>query len=88
MKTKQEIEKGCKNNNYCFEYNCDVDCGSIHNNKIILCDVCQALLNQMNDILGEIENYLKDMKVLEGDTELTFEEHINNIIQKLEGKKK
>jgi len=30
-----------------------------------------------------IKDYKKDMKVLKGDTELTFEEHINNIKQKL-----
>ena len=77
MKTKQEIEKGCKNNNYCSEYNCDVDCGSIHNNKIILCDVCQALLNQMNDILGEIDKQYK----------LDPQGFYYRIKQKLEGEK-
>ena len=37
-----------------------------------------------NEEVGKVfKDYRKDMKVLEGNTELTFEEHMDNIKQKL-----
>jgi F0F1-type ATP synthase membrane subunit b/b' len=37
------------------------------------------------EILEIIDDYKKDMKNLKGNKELTFEEHINNIKQKVKG---
>ena len=41
-----------------------------------------------DDVLKLIKQYKKDMLVLKGNTELTFEEHINNILVKINGEKK
>ena len=44
-------------------------------------DITLAMRNK--EVGKVIDDYKKDMKVLKGDTELTFEEHIDNIKQKL-----
>ena len=41
-----------------------------------------------DDVLKLIKQYKKDMLVLKGNTELTFEEHINNILVKINGENK
>ncbi len=46
--------------------------------------LCKIALNTYESEVGKvIDDYKEDMKVLKGDTGLTFEEHINNIKQKL-----
>ena len=41
-----------------------------------------------DDVLKLIKQYKKDMLILKGDTKLTFEEHINNILVKINGENK
>ena len=55
---------------------------------IFLCISCHksihTLKRRWKEEVGKVfKDYRKDMKVLEGNTELTFEEHMDNIKQKL-----
>ena len=84
MKTKKDIKKGCGKDlgdYYCGNFGFNI---VTQKEILILCPSCQALLNQMNEILGEIDKMNWDEK--QG-CNVFSDETIKKFKQKLEGEK-
>ena len=75
MKTKKQIQKGCKKIViWCnIKYKCGMFEDLKHSDHIILCPTCQAQLQTTQDIYDEIERRLKSIEHYEGKGTYAYE---------------